>query len=321
MKFLRVMLLMTFLTTAFAPAAQAAAPVGSLKQYRVPTANSKPRYITNGVDGNQWFTESSEFLPPAIGRITPAGAITEFAITCNFCILNDIIQGPDGILYFTSNDPILGRITTAGAQLTSIPMPDFDVLAGNLDVHGNEMWITDFNNNSVWRYNIVTSVFTQFVPPTPAATPADVVVDAAGTVWFTESGAGQIGRLNPATGIITETATGVFPQGIAIATDGQIWFTSRFSPQAVGRLNPATNVVTVFPVTNVGPQSIAAAPDGSLWFTQTTAGNIAKIGNDGVIAEAKAVKGSEPFGITVDSAGNPWYTMMAANKIAEFQLR
>ncbi len=321
MRFLRVMLLMTFLTTAYAPAAQAAAPVGSLKQYRVPTANSKPRYITNGADGNRWFTESSEFLPPAIGRITPAGAITEFAITCNFCILNDIIQGPGGILYFTSNDAFLGRITTAGAQLADIPIPNSAALAGNLDVHGSDIWITDFNNNSIWRYSIATGVFTQFLVPTPAATPADVVVDAAGIVWFTESGGGNIGRLNPTRGTITETATGVFPQGIAIAADGQIWFTSRFVPEAVGRLNPATNFVTVFPVTNTGPQSIAAAPDGSLWFTQTTAGNIAKIGNNGVISETKAVRGSEPFGITVDSAGNPWYTMLAANKIAEFQLR
>ena len=79
--------------------------------------------------------------------------------------------------------------------------------------------------------------------------------------------------------------------------------------------------MTLFPVANTGPQSIAASPDGSLWFTQTTSGNVAKIGTDGVITEAKAVKGSEPFGIAVDSAGNPWYTMMAANKIAEFRLR
>lgn len=41
----------------------------------------------------------------------------------------------------------------------------------------------------------------------------------------------------------------------------------------------------------------------------------------GVITETKAVKGSEAFGITVDAAGDPWYTMMAANKIAELQLR
>ena len=42
---------------------------------------------------------------------------------------------------------------------------------------------------------------------------------------------------------------------------------------------------------------------------------------DGVITEAKAVKRSEPFGITVDADGDPWYTMMSANKIGELRLR
>jgi streptogramin lyase len=40
-----------------------------------------------------------------------------------------------------------------------------------------------------------------------------------------------------------------------------------------------------------------------------------------VITEARAVKGGDPFGITVDGQGDPWYAMMAANKIAELQLR
>ena len=40
-----------------------------------------------------------------------------------------------------------------------------------------------------------------------------------------------------------------------------------------------------------------------------------------IITEAKSVKGSEPFGITVDGSGSPWYTMMAADKVANFQLR
>jgi streptogramin lyase len=45
------------------------------------------------------------------------------------------------------------------------------------------------------------------VPPTPASAPLDVAVDAAGIVWFTEGGAMQIGRLDPATGVIAEIAT------------------------------------------------------------------------------------------------------------------
>jgi len=73
--------------------------------------------------------------------------------------------------------------------------------------------------------------------------------------------------------------------------------------------------VTIFPRTNVGPQDIAASPDGSIWFTQTTAGNIASIDNAGVVTESKVVRGSQPFGIVVADNGNPWYTMMSADKI------
>jgi virginiamycin B lyase len=294
-----------------------AAPVGALKQYRVPTANSQPRDITNGADGNRWFTESSEFVTPTIGRITPAGDITEFRPACEFCILTDIIQGPDDVLYYTSNDPILGRITTSGQFLDPVPIPNSGAVAGNLAVRGNEIWFTDFNNDSLWRYDVVSGAFTQFMVPEPA----DVAVDTQGRVWFSAPLEPAIGRLDPATGAVVLTPTTRVPRELAVAADGDIWFTARFTPQGVGRLEPETNTVTEFPLTDVGPQGIAASPDGSVWFTQTTKGNIARITDAGVITESKTVKGSEPFGITVDADGDPWFTMMAANKIAEFQLR
>ena len=102
-----------------------------------------------------------------------------------------------------------------------------------------------------------------------------------------------------------------------------MWFTETFTPQGVGRLDPATGKSTVFAVDG-GPEEIAPAAGGSMWFTRTTAGNIARISPDGAItAQSKAVKGSEPFGITVFPSpnGDPWFTMMSANKIATFQLR
>jgi streptogramin lyase len=69
------------------------------------------------------------------------------------------------------------------------------------------------------------------------------------------------------------------------------------------------------------PEGIAAAPNGVMWFAQEAVGNIARIDDSGTITEAKTVKGSGPFFITVDADGNPWYTMKAANKVANFQLR
>src|SRR5215212_1570529 len=261
-----------------------AAPVGTLKQFRVPTSDSEPLSITNGSDGNRWFVEGnldSVLQSPAIGQITPAGEITEFPVDCSFCSLSDIVQGPEeGILYFTSNEAILGRITTSGEFLAPIPMPESDVLAGDLAVHGNDIWITDFNNDSLWRYNADSGEFTQFNVPEPS----DVVVDATGIVWFTAPLEPGIGRLDPATGDVTVTKTTLIPHQLTIAADGDIWFTARFTPQGVGRLVPATGAVTEFPLTNVGPEGIAASPDGTVWFTQTTKGNIARIDPDsGVI--------------------------------------
>jgi streptogramin lyase len=315
--------------------AAVAAPIAALKQFKVPTADSQPRAITNGSDGNRWFTEGTEFTsaPAKIARITAAGVITEFAPDaadgCNFCIITDMAHGPGDILYITSNDPTLMRFNVATSSFeTPVQMPNTSALGGNLAVSATDAWITDFNNDVVWRYDLATGQFTPF----PVSDPADVAVDAAGNAWFTQPGdvnapgTSNIGRIDAATGAVTtipttDGSTTVAPRDITVASDGQVWFTARFTPQAVGRLDPASNSVTLFPVTNTGPSGIAASPDGTVWFTQETKGNAARITNAGVVTEGKAVKGSGPFGITVAPNADPWYTMMAANKIAILQLR
>lgn len=311
-----------------------AAPTARLKQFRVPTANSQPRDITNGADGNRWFTEGTEFTgaPAKIGRVTPAGDITEFEPTvddgCNFCILTDIEQGQGNLLYITSNDAFLMRFDVATQSfLTPVAMPNSGALAGQLAVAGDIVWITDFNNDVIWRYDSTTGVFTSFL----ASNPSDVAVDGAGNAWFTETQANEdlstnIGRIDAVTGAVTRTVTATAARAITVSpVDGKVWFAARFpsgsAGQAVGFLDPANgNNVTVFPVDNTGPAAIAAAPNGTIWFTQETKGNAASITNTGVITEFKAVKGSQPAGITVAPNNDPWYAMPGANKIATLQL-
>ncbi|HEX2739905.1 MAG TPA: hypothetical protein VHM69_05615 [Rubrobacter sp.] len=322
-----------------------AAPLGGLKQFRVPTADSAPRHITVGSDRNLWFTEGNEIFTPDpdpdmggtfhrnIGMITPAGDITEFRIESGiepnqcFCSPNDIVQGPDGILYFTTNDPGLGRITTEGEVLPFVAPDNSLANGGGIAAHLDDIWYTDFNNDSIWRYDIPSGEFTEF-PVTPGATPVDVAVASDGFVWFTERGDGAIGRLDPQSGAFTETSV---PGGdaallsqIAIAPDGSVWFTELLG-HAVGRLVPATNQVTEFPTPGVGPEGIVATQGGVLWFTQAVTGNIVRItpNADGTItfSEGKIVKNSNPLGITIGPDGNPWYAMESANKIATLQLR
>src|SRR5262245_66477187 len=75
----------------------------SITEFPVPAAVSNPFGITRGPDGNLWFTES---LAGRIGRITPAGVVTEFSagITPGSQPA-EITAGPDGNPWFTEPTP------------------------------------------------------------------------------------------------------------------------------------------------------------------------------------------------------------------------
>ena len=62
----------------------------------------QPGAITAGPDGALWFTGNigSNGVNGLIGRITTAGAITEFPIPSGSTAM-DITAGPDGALWFT----------------------------------------------------------------------------------------------------------------------------------------------------------------------------------------------------------------------------
>ena len=335
--------------------AQAAPATLKYKTYKVPTPPSNDAglgSITVGSDGNLWFTEGQDIFTPNpdpdtggtfhsnIGRITPAGNITEFRVECG-CFPHDIVQGPGNVLYFTSNDG-LGRITTAGVVQPFIQAP-FSVGGMELDAQGGNIWITDFNGDSLWRYEVASGVFTRFpiVAEGDFLDPTDVAVDGSGLVWFGARGVeGVIGRLDPAVrdkrntpepeNVTTFPVAGD-PNGVEIATDGKVWFTDRFN-STVGFLDPVNgNLVRQFPTLtpDAGPQQIAAASDGSMWFTQANVGNAANITAAGVVTEAGKAVGRNPRsgleaaqGIAVlPGAGGEsvWFTMPAWNQIASLK--
>lgn len=335
-------------------AAQAAPAEFKYKTYRVPSKSSEPGFITVGSDGNLWFTEGAEFFTPNpdpntggtfhsnIGRITPAGDITEFRVEGGG-FPHDIVQGPNNVLYFTNNQG-LGRIGTDGVVQPFIHAP-FSVGGQTLDAHAGNIWITDFNARSLWRYDIASGGFTEFpIGDGSLFGPSDLVVDATGDVWFGATGdlGGVIGRLDPTVpddpatpnreNVTTFEVAGT-PNALAIATDGKVWFTDRFN-DTVGYLDPANNNnVQQFPTLTpeAGPQQITAAADGSMWFTQANIGNAARITADGSITEAGKAVGDDPnsglenaLGIAVrpgDGLAGPsvWFTMTAANKLASLK--
>ncbi len=64
----------------------------------LPNGGCLPNGITEGSDGNLWFTEYYQ-----IGTVTPSGTLTEYAIPKSDSLPDNITAGPDGNLWFTEN--------------------------------------------------------------------------------------------------------------------------------------------------------------------------------------------------------------------------
>jgi hypothetical protein len=118
-----------------------------------------PQGIAAGPDGNVWFTEREG---NAIGRITPAGAITEFPVPTPSSWPWRIAAGPDGNLWFTERKADkIARITPSG-KITEFPVPSSPsaITAGP---DGN-LWFTKDSAQKIGRIT-PTGTITEFSIP------------------------------------------------------------------------------------------------------------------------------------------------------------
>ena len=274
-------------------------PSGAITAFPLPPGSAIPGGLTVGSDGNLWFTLSNEsptggFATAVdIGRITTAGAITEFSVPVPGFSIGPMTLAPDGNLWFTEAMPSgippfvvytnaeIGRVTPSGVVATFPLAYGYSApRALTLGPDGN-LWFTEFDGglNDVDRITTAGEI-TQF--PVPGGLEAgDLTVGPDGALWF------------------LETSNGTIPQG------------------AIGRITTA-GAITQFPLV-ASPYTVAAcdltvAPDGALWFIGSpfTLGQdsvIGRITTSGVLTEVQISPGpaNENSVLTVGSDGNLWF--------------
>src|ERR1700694_2038562 len=88
----------------FPPGIARSTPAGAVTgEFVTPHAADGAWGIATGPDGNLWFTEQDDKNVGRIGRITTAGAITEYHLTAGGHP-HAITSGPDGNLWFGQAD-------------------------------------------------------------------------------------------------------------------------------------------------------------------------------------------------------------------------
>jgi virginiamycin B lyase len=229
-----------------------------------------PLDIQPGPDGNLWFVDTD-----AIGRITPAGVITEFTNgLLPGSVPHAIAPGGDGNMWFTDDGTThaIGRITPAGV-------------------------ITEFTTGLL-----------------PGSAPYELTPGANGTLWFTDQSAKAIGRIIPSTGTITEfdvSGVDAVPEldEITEGPDGNIDVTDKGNFPGIIKVTPNGTVSEAY-TTIAGstmPSGIGAGNDGNVWFTDT--GLIGKSTPAGASTgyTTGLQVGSVPDAITAGPDGNEWF--------------
>ena len=290
------------------------------------SAGAYPFGITAGPDGNLWFTEYSD-RGNRIGRITPAGVVTEFNLPSSLAEPTGITAGPDGNLWFIESsyngyNPKIGRINPVSGVVTEFSgvggLSSSCIAAGP---DGN-LWFGLFDSIASITPLGVVSYFSLLHSFSPANC---MTAGPDGNLWSTVGGvelaSGTIYRITPA-GVVKELGTNIssgngFPS-ITAGPDGNLWFTG-YNENVIGRLTP-TGTVTKFSAgisANAHPYSITAGPDGNIWFTEPGINRIGRITPTGVVTEFSAgiSAGASPMGISAGPDGNIWFTEPGVNRI------
>lgn len=266
-----------------AQVARVAAPFGSTPTYvALPAPTARARALTDGPDGNVWYLD---WARAKLGRITPAGVVTEFAdgqVTApdgtTTATAGGITAGPDGNLWYVANaSHAVFRMTPAGvvtpfsANLAANAGP-VDITAGP----DGKLWFLEQTANKVGRIT-TTGTITEFSANLTAnAGLAHITAGADGNLWFTEPNPGDIGRIDTS-GAIHEfpVSASADPEGIAAGPDGFVWFTDTLGG-AIGRITPGGTATEYASGLTAGaaPSHIAPGPDGGLWFSGLAGGRL-----------------------------------------------
>jgi streptogramin lyase len=292
----------------------ASSPAGTLGYGQATNSALVPILVSAALDQSVWFTEFAA-AGNNIGRMTTAGAPTEYLVpgagSGPFCIC----FGPDGNLWFTEGAGgvnQIGKSTTTGVitEYATTGAP-FGICAGP---DGN-LWFTENGAPPAVSRITTAGVITRYV--LPAGFASGICTGPDGFLWFTDQTNDTVSKISPSTGVITTypLSGGAAPMFICAGQDGNLWF-SEPGINGVGCIT-TDGAVTEYLVGITGsPAGICLGSDGNIWFTEPGANLIGTITSTGVVTEYGGLTAfASPTQIVGGPDGNLWFTELVIDSI------
>ena len=238
---------------------------------------SSPHGVIVGPDDAAWVTDSGL---NAIVRVDPDSfAIERWPVAGGNANLNTAVFDPEGVLWFTGQAGIVGRLDPAtqpaGTVLEPVAAPRGRGPYGIASTPDGEIFFASLAGSYLGR--VVPGEGNSFAleeidPPTPDQGTRRVWSDSTGVLWTSQWNAGQVGRYDPAEGEWMEwRLPGDAPQAYAVYVDERddVWL-SDFGANAMVRFDPDTEEFVSLPLPDAGAavRQIHGRP-GEVWGAES----------------------------------------------------
>jgi virginiamycin B lyase len=203
---------------------------------------SSPHGVITGPDGAPWITDSGL---NAIVRIDPGtSAVRVFRLPADrpSANLNTAVFDASGILWFTGQSGVYGRLDPASGAIEVHDDPEGRRPYGITATPGGEVWYASLAGSHVARVDRTSGAATIVDPPTRGQGARRVWSDSQGRIWVSEWDAGQVGVFDPAAAMWREwRLPGAGPMAYAVFVDDRdiVWLTD-FGANAIVRFDPAS---------------------------------------------------------------------------------
>ena len=216
-----------------------------LHQYDIPSTQHvqySALSVTLGADGNIWYTEywPNQDGSDVVGRLTPDGAITEFAVPAAAA---EIVTGKDGNVWFDFTTlHALGRITPTGVVTVFSNLDNGTSSYRGLMVdHSGNLWLSCQAIGGITEVSQTGQTLATYTDPDA---PYLMAEGPDGNIWYTEVGG-------------------------SFSADGG---------NRIGRITPQGEITKyAIPTANAGATGITAGPDGNIWFAEYNANQIGEV--------------------------------------------
>ena len=186
--------------------------------------------------------------------------------------LNTAAFGGRGILWFTGQNGIYGRLDPATGQVAVFDAPRGRGPYGIAATPNGTVYYASLAGSHIARIDGDTGRATVIEPPTPGQGARRVWSDSRGRIWASEWNAGQLGLYDPAANTWREwRLPGDRPQAYAVYVDGEdvVWL-SDFGANALVRFDPRREAFEAFPLPSspANVRQILGRP-GEVWGAES----------------------------------------------------